>query len=94
VAIVFREPPTALDNVRMGGINRLILAAKYFLLLEKHEALRQYQTGIDRLRNTGDYTPGGQFDHMYPGFRDADTTYRQMLWKRLSTFTQSKEIMD
>ena len=80
---VFRESPSsALDSVRMGGLPRLVLAVKYLILGQKHEAIYQYQTGIDRICNAGDYAPGGNFDHMYPGWRIPETTHRQMLWKR------------
>lgn len=80
----FREPPSsALDEVRMGCLQRFWLAFLWRIAGQRHESEFQFQMGLDRMRDTGDYAPGANFDVMYPGWRDPDTTHRTIRWKRL-----------
>ena len=73
---------TALDEVRTGGLNRLWQAMVCLWLRCPHRAMAEFQIGIDRLTNSGDYTPGGHYDTIVPGWRDPDCACRRVLWNR------------
>jgi hypothetical protein len=72
----------ALDEVRTGGLNRLWRAMVCLWLRCPHRARYEWQMGIDRLTDSGDYAPGGFYDTMFPGWRDHDCDYRRVRWNR------------
>ena len=72
----------ALDEVRTGALNRLWQAMVCLWLRCPHRARYEFQMGIDRLTDSGDYEPGGFFDQQFPGWRDHDCDYRRVAWNR------------
>ena len=79
----------ALAHGRMGCLQRYSRAARWWVGLnlrltdKKQEFYYELQMGLDRMRDTGDYAPGGNFDVMYPGFRNVETNHKKMIWQRL-----------
>lgn len=73
---------TALDEVRTGGLNRLWQAMVCLWLRSPHRARYEWQMGIDRLTDSGDYAPGGHYDTLLPGWRDHDCDHRRVAWNR------------
>ncbi len=73
---------TALDEVRTGALNRLWRAMMYRWLGCQHRAMYEWQMGIDRLTDSGDYTPGGFYDTLLPGWRERDCDCRRVAWNR------------
>jgi hypothetical protein len=45
----------------------------------------ELQMAWDRLADSGDYTPGGHYDKLFPGWRHDDCDYRRVAWNRAVT---------
>lgn len=81
----FAQPPAIqrqIDAVRTGALIRLAQAAALLLAGERGHAAAFFQLAIDRALNTGMYAPGGFYDRIVPGWRNVETSPRQIAWRR------------
>lgn len=81
----FAQPPAIqrqIDAVRTGALIRLAQAAALLLAGERGHAVAYFHVAIDRAFDRGDYAPGGYHDKLLPGWRQAQTSPRQIAWRR------------